>query len=190
MEQPLDLRPTTPAQLVLGTFDDQARAGTAIHALRSRGVPEERISLVVRHDTPEVSAEELAAIDHEAEATGTDVAVGSMAGGLAGFAAGLALFSIPGLGPFLGVGVLATTLGGVALGSAVGERAAHLTALGLPHERAERYQTAIETGHVVVAVVAPDATTVDLVQEVLTINGADELDVHPYTGDAADQAAS
>lgn len=182
MDQPLEQQPLTGARLVLGTFDDQARAGTAVQALRLRGIPEERISLVVRHDTPEVSAEEMAAIDQEAEATGTDVAVGSMAGGLAGFVAGLALFSIPGLGPFLGIGVLAGTLGGAALGSAVGGRAGQLTDLGVPAERAERYHSAIETGHVVVAIIAPDGATIEIAREVLASNGADDLDVHPYTG--------
>jgi uncharacterized membrane protein len=183
MNQSLHSQPTTGPQLVLGTFDDQAHAGAAVQALRQHGVADERISLVVRHDTQEVSAEEMAAIDHEAQSTGTDVAVGSMAGGLAGFVAGLALFSIPGLGPFLGICVLASTLGGAALGSAVGERAAHLTELGIPHERAERYQTAIESGYVVVAIVAPDPAAAQLTAEVLTRNGADEIDVHPYTGD-------
>ena len=180
MEQPLDqVKPTEP-QLVLAAFDEQTRAGTAVHALRARGVPEENISVVVRHDQPEISAEEMAALEEEAEATGTDVAVGSMAGGLAGFVAGLALFSIPGLGPFLGIGVLVSTLGGAALGSAMGERMAHLTQLGVPHERAEFYHTALEAGHVVVAVTAPDAEAVMVAREVLTINGATEIDVHPF----------
>ena len=78
--------------------------------------------------------------------------------------------------------MLASTLGGAAIGSAVGGRAGHLTELGIPEERAERYHSAIESGHVVVAIIAPDATTVETAQEVLTINGAEELDVHPYTG--------
>lgn len=185
MDQPLEQQPLTGTQIVLGTFDDQARAGTAVQALRQRGIAEGQISLVVRHDTPEVSAEEMAAIDQEAEATGTDVAVGSMAGGLAGFVAGLALFSIPGLGPFLGIGVLAGTLGGAAIGSAVGGRAGQLTEIGVPAERAKRYHSAIETGHVVVAIIAPDAATTEVAREVLMSNGADDLDVHPYTGTEA-----
>ncbi len=180
MEQPLDQVRTTERQLVLATFAEQGRAGAAVHALRTRGIPDDNISVVVRHGEPEVTPEEMAALDREAEATGTDVAIGSVAGGLAGFVAGLALFSIPGLGPFLGVGVLAATLGGAALGSAVGERAAHLSTLGVPDERAERYHSALEAGNVIVAITAPDAETVMAAREVLAINGAEEIDVHPY----------
>jgi hypothetical protein len=192
MEQPLDQGRTTGPQLVLATFTSQQQAGAAIHALRARGVPEPNISVVVRHDTTEVSAQEMAAIDQEADATGTDVAVGGMAGGLAGFVAGIALFSIPGLGPFLGVGVLAGTLGGAALGSAVGERIAHahFTSLGLSEERAEHYQAALGAGHPVVAVTAPDAEAVMVAREVLGEHGAGEIDVHPAPpDDGASEAA-
>lgn len=179
MEQPRDQVRTTEPQLVLATFTSQQQAGAAIHALRGRGVPDQNISVVVRHDTPEVSAEEMAALDQEADATGTDVAVGGMAGGLAGFIAGVALFSIPGLGPFLGIGVLAGTLGGAALGSAVGERAAHFTSLGLSEERAEHYGAALGAGHTIVAITAPDAEAVMVAREVLAEHGVDEIDVHP-----------
>jgi hypothetical protein len=180
MEQsPSDVTPTRP-QLVLATFDERTPAAAAVNSLRERGVPDASISVVVRHDTPEISAEEMAALDKQADAIGTDVAVGSMAGGVAGFLTGLALFSIPGLGPFLGIGVLAGTLGGAALGSALGDRVAHLSTLGIPEERASRYHTALESGHVVVAITAPDAQTVMIAREILASNGAEEIDVHPY----------
>ena len=180
---------TMEPQIVLATFADHERAGAAVKELRTRGVAEEEISVAVRHDRTEVSADELAALDREAEAVGTDVAVGSMAGGLAGFVAGLALFSIPGLGPFLGIGVLASTLGGAALGSVVGERASHFTALGVPQERADLYHGALAAGHVVVAITTNDSETVTLAHEALARHGAEEIDVHPFTG-GMDQPAT
>ena len=189
MHQPLDHGAMADTQIVLATFMDPERAGAAVNALRAQGVAEENISVAVRHDARDISAEEMAAIDREAEAVGTDVAVGSVAGGLAGFVAGLALFSIPGLGPFLGVGVLAGTLGGAALGSAVGERASHFTALGVPQERADLYHGALAAGHVVVALTTNDRETVMLAREALTLNGAEEIDVHPYRPEVDDAAA-
>ncbi len=185
MEQPLDQVQTSEPQIVLATFEDQERAGQAVHALRARGVPADNISVAVRHDPPEVSAEEMAALDKEAEETGADVAVGSAAGGLAGFVAGLALFSIPGFGQFLGLGVLAATLSGAAVGSAVGQRLAHFTALGIPEDRAERYGEALGAGHVVVAITAPDAAAVMVAREVLGEQEAEEIDVHPLRADDA-----
>ena len=129
-------------------------------------------------------------MDREANATGADVAIGSVAGGLAGFLAGLALFSVPGLGPFLGVGVLASTLGGAALGSAAGERTAHFTSLGLSQARAEHYGSALGSGYAIVAITAPDAETVMVAREVLAQHGADEIDVHPFGGDARQDAGT
>jgi len=184
MEQSLGRISPDEPQIVLAIFRDQQQAGAAVQALRNHGVPEQRISVAVRHNEAEVTAQEMVELDREADAVGTDVALGSAVGGLAGFAAGLALFSIPGLGPFLGVGVLASTLGGAALGSAAGERAAHLTHLGLPEERAERYHTALGAGDIVVAITAPDAETVMGVRELLTIHGAEEIDVHPLREEA------
>ena len=186
MEQLSNQARLSEPQIVLATFENHEQAGTAVQALRGRGIPEANISVAVRHDPLEVSAEEMAELDKEAEDTGTDVAVGSAAGGLAGFVAGLALFSIPGFGQFLGLGVLAATLGGAAIGSAAGERLAHFTALGVPEDRAERYGEALGAGHVVVAITAPDAQTVMVAREVLGEHEADEIDVHPLSqGDAS-----
>jgi hypothetical protein len=183
MDRPINRTSLPDRQLVLGTFEDQSQAAAAVKELRHRGVQETNISVVVRHEGPEISAGEMVAIEREAEATGTDVAVGGVTGGLAGFMAGLAIFSIPGLGPFLGIGVLAGTLGGAALGSAVGERTAHLSQLGIPIDRAERYHHAMETGHTMMAVTADDAEEVMIAREVLAMHGAEEIDVHPLSSD-------
>ncbi len=189
MEQPRNDISADGSQLVLGTFANQQRAGAAVQALRARGLADEQISAVVRHGEVEVTAQEMAALEREAESVATDVAVGSAAGGLAGFLAGLALFSIPGIGQFLGVGVLASTLGGAALGSAVGERVGHFSALGLSEERAERYQSALAAGHTVLAVHAPDTQTAAVAREVLVSEGAEEIDVHPE-GTATDDGTT
>lgn len=169
-------------QIVIATFADRSQAQAAIEGLQREGIPPETISAVVRHDEIEVSPAEMTAIDREAEAVGTDVAVGGTAGGVVGFLTGLALFSIPGLGPFLGVGVLATTLGGAVIGSAAGQRTAEHDALELPEDRAQRYGGAFEAGRVIVALTTDDPNVVMRAREVLTTSGADEIDVHPYRG--------
>ena len=167
-------------QIVIATFGDQAHASAAVEALRAQGFPPETISVVVRHDAIEVGAAEMAELDRESEAVGTDVAIGGTAGGVVGFLAGLALFSIPGLGPFLGVGVLATTLGGAVLGSAAGQRTAEFSALGLPEDRAERYSGALESGQVILALTTDDVQTAKVAHGVLTASRAQDIDVHPY----------
>ncbi len=179
----MDTTDVTPnpdsAQLVLSIFTDRARAEAAVQALQQRGLANDQISVLFRHDDVTVSPEAAVAIDREAEATGTGVALGGAVGGLAGLIGGLAMFSIPGLGPLFGVGVLATTIGGAALGSAAGERAAHFGTLGLPPERTGRYGAAIETGEVVLAVQTDNAQDVMTSREVLALHQADEIDLLP-----------
>lgn len=166
-------------QTIMAIFMERSRAESAIQALRQRGIPAERISLLVRHDDVSVSPEEAVAIDRDAESAGTAVALGSTVGGLAGLLGGLAMFSIPGIGPFLGVGVLATTIGGAALGSAAGERAYHFGHLGLPAERSTRYGSALESGELILAVDVQSAAEVMASREVLAEQQADEIDVLP-----------
>lgn len=179
MDTPNATMGATQPQLVIAIFDERARAEAAVQALQQRGFANDQLSVLVRHDDASVTSEEMVAMDREADATGTDVAVGGTVGGLAGLLGGLALFSIPGLGPFLGVGVLATTLGGAAIGSALGERTAHLTTLGVPTDRTQRYGTALETGAVVLAASANSADQVMQAREVLAMHQADEIDVYP-----------
>lgn len=166
-------------QTIMAIFTERGRAESAVSGLRQRGIPEDRISLLVRHDDITVTPEEAVAIDREAESAGTAVALGGTVGGLAGLLGGLAMFSIPGIGPFLGVGVLATTIGGAALGSAAGERAAHFGRLGLSAERSSRYGSALETGEVVIAVDAQTSAEVMASREVLALQQAAEIDVLP-----------
>jgi hypothetical protein len=175
--------PTDQPQHVVALFDDRARAGTAIEALQAQGIAPERISVALQQDQAETTPEEIKAIEREAEQTGTGVAVGSTASGLAGLLGGLALTAIPGLGPFVGVGVLVSTLGGAALGSALGERIAQLGTLGVPEERLQRYGTALEAGRVMVAVSAQDADEVIRIREALAVHNADGIEVyaHPTT---------
>lgn len=170
---------TRHPQLVLAIFDDRARAGAAIGALQEEGIPPERISAALRHDQTEVTPEQMAAIDEEAEATGAGVALGGTVGGLAGLLGGLALTAIPGLGPFVGVGVIVSTLGGTAIGSVLGERIAQLSRLGIPEEHIQRYGAALEAGHIMVTVSARDPDEAIRTREALALHSPDQVEVYP-----------
>ncbi|PLS79232.1 MAG: hypothetical protein CYG59_14175 [Chloroflexi bacterium] len=175
---PMIPEPNQP-QLVMAIFAEQERAHAAVQALQQQSFANDQLSVLLRHDDVSITPTEAVAMDREAEATGTAVALGGTVGGLAGLLGGLAMFSIPGLGPLFGVGVLATTLGGAALGSAAGERAVHFGGLGLPEERSDRYGSAIAAGEVVVAISAANAQQVMTSREVLALHQADEIDVFP-----------
>lgn len=121
--------------LVSAVFDNQAAAERAVLDLRSAGAHDSAISLVARHDGP---AEE----EHD-EFTG-NVAKGAGIGTLVG----IAVFAIPGVGPFLGAGAIA----GMALGGAAGGLQKVISDHGVRDEDAAYYNDRIQEGGVFVSV--------------------------------------
>jgi len=63
---------------------------------------------------------------------------------------------IPGIGPIIGGGILASMLGGAVLGAGAGGILGSLTGLCVSHEEATFYDEQIKSGHHVVAVRSGD----------------------------------
>lgn len=102
-------------------------AREAIEALERAGIEANAISLLGREaeaaaePTREHQREGDAAVTSEAGRTAAkSAAAGAGIGGAAGFLAGAAVFGIPGIGPVVGAGIWAATLGGAAAGAGVG----------------------------------------------------------------------
>ena len=88
---------------------------------------------------------------------GTGAGVGAAVGGVVGILAGLGLIAIPGIGPLVAAGWLATTAAGIGAGAAVGGLVGALVKSGVPHEQAEVYEENVRRGGTLVAVQADDA---------------------------------
>jgi hypothetical protein len=80
----------------------------------------------------------------------------SPAGGGAGLLAALGVIAIPGIGPLVAAGVLATTLVGAAGGGAVGGMLGALTDYGVSEEDAHLYSEAVRRGSTLVTVRADE----------------------------------
>ena len=80
----------------------------------------------------------------------------SVTGGVLGALAGLAALAIPGVGPVLATGAIASAIGAMAAGGAVGMTAGAIGGLlndeGLPSDRVDIYREAFEAGKGVVIV--------------------------------------
>ena len=135
---------------VVGVFDSRAQAERAVAELRCTGFPDDQIGIVTQSGETTGSGP---ALSEEETHTGEVVATGASAGGvLGGLLGAAASFLIPGIGPVLAGGILATTLSGAALGAVAGGLIGVLTGLGIPEEEAHYYEAEFRAGRTLVTV--------------------------------------
>lgn len=145
---------------VLGVFNSQENAELAISDLESHGYHPKDISIVMQDKR---RAEDIA--DNTGGTVAGNTASGALAGIVLGGLAGLAsVFLIPGVGPFLVGGPIATSLGlsGAAAGSAAGAATGAiaggligaLTGYGLSSEEASHYESRVSEGAILLVVPA------------------------------------
>lgn len=147
---------------ITAIFDDRAQAEQAITELRRRGVPEADISVISRRaDDVEVPVRHADAHDATSGSdAGARIGKGALAGAGVGTLFGLAAALIPGIGPFIAAGTLATVLGatggaaaaGAIVGGTSGAIAGAFAKAGYDRDEAEHYAGAVERGDVLVAV--------------------------------------
>ncbi len=150
---------------VAGLFPDRDSAEKAIHALQAAGFNPDRIGIVMRDRRETREAADEAGVN----ATAGAVAGSAIGGTLGAILAATGALVIPGIGPFVSGGILATALVGGVAGWLVGG----LVALGIPHKEAEYYQGQVEQGRVLVTVEAGDS--VDRARATLLRSGAENL---------------
>jgi hypothetical protein len=151
-------------------FDNYSTAQQAVRDLEAAGVPHSDISIVASNADGWYSADQPAAgvgtphridrnangIDDRAEGSGAGAGIGAVVGGGAGLLAGLGLLAIPGLGPVVAAGWLASTALGAVVGGTAGGLIGALTAAGVSKEDAHVYAEGIRRGGTLVTARVPD----------------------------------
>lgn len=131
-------------------FDSYSQAQRAVEALEQAGFTSSEISLVSRYrDDGELS--------DEVSGAATGATAGAVAGGTAGALAALGIIAIPGIGPLVAAGVIATTLAGAATGGLAGGLLGALTDYGMNEDEAHVYSEGIRRGSSLVTVRTDDA---------------------------------
>ena len=137
-------------------FDDYGAAKQAVADLEAAGIPSGDISIVASNVDNKYDRDR-DGVDDRAEAAGTGAGLGATAGGVAGLLTGLGIMAIPGVGPVVAAGWLATTALGALAGGAVGGVIGALTQAGVDEEDAQVYAEGIRRGGTLVTVRAePD----------------------------------
>ena len=137
---------------VCRVYDSYAQARAAVDALDAAGYPASDVSLVANKY---VSAEH-ADVD-EVSGAAAGAGVGGALGGGAGLLAGLGLLAIPGLGPVVAAGWLASTAAGAAAGAATGGIVGALVDAGVDREHADVYSESIRRGGTMVTARVADS---------------------------------
>ncbi|MBA3444621.1 MAG: YsnF/AvaK domain-containing protein [Gemmatimonadales bacterium] len=170
MSKQKNLEPTKDGGTVVGLFKDQVDAEQAIERLKKAGFSESQIGVAIRDRSQQ---EELI------EGTGTQAAEGAttgaigggVLGGVIGLLAGVGALAIPGIGPIIAGGALASTLAGAGIGAAAGGLLGALTGMGIPEEDARHFDEGFRAGGTLVTVNAGSRN--EEARECLLESGAD-----------------
>ena len=137
-------------------YDNYTDAQRAVGRLEAAGVPHSEISIVANNsdnwfDANKKVDRDRDGVDDRAEGAGKGAGIGAGLGGAAGLLAGLGLLAIPGLGPVVAAGWLASTALGAAAGAATGGLIGALTEAGISKEDAHAYAEGVRRGGTLVS---------------------------------------
>ena len=145
-------------------FDTRAQAENAVAALEAEGVSEGDLSIVAggkSADDTRAFAHDSAHHTEASEGAGKGATTGGLIGGGAGLLAGLGMLAIPGIGPVVAAGWLASTALGAALGATAGGATGGLLGAlkesGVPDEDAHVYAEGVRRGGTLVSARVDDS---------------------------------
>jgi hypothetical protein len=159
---------------IIGVFDGPNHAEMALNELRNAGFTPEQVSVVAK-DTRETKdmVENTGMGGGEGVATGA--VLGGITGGVLGWLVGIGALAIPGIGPIVAAGALATTLGGAAVGAAAGGLIGALVDLGVPEEDARGYHESVRAGSILLSVNALSAQEASRAREIFDRHGGSDV---------------
>jgi hypothetical protein len=152
-------------------YDDYASATAVLPELEAVGIPANEVSIVVSNVDNRFSGVGTATsatkrdhdrygVDDRAEGAATGAGIGATVGGVAGLLAGLGMIAIPGIGPVVAAGWLASTAAVAAAGGVAGGILGALTEAGVSEEDAQVYVEGVRRGGTLLTVRVPDADRV------------------------------
>ena len=117
------------------------------------------------------------------EGAATGAVTGGVLGGIAGWLVGIGALAIPGIGPVVAAGALATTLGGAAIGAVAGGLIGALVGAGIPEEDARGYETHVREGRILITAQASSGQQAQAARAAFDRHGG--TDVRAYDRSAA-----
>ena len=145
--------PGVAGETVVALFADQPDAERGIQALTAAGFSDQQIGVAMRDKKQQEKLTEGTGTQ-AAEGAATGAMGGGVLGGVVGLLAGVGALAIPGIGPIIAGGALASTLAGAGIGAAAGGLIGALAGMGVPDEDARYFERGFKEGGVLVTVEA------------------------------------
>ena len=137
---------------VVALFDNLDTAQAAVQELLDSGFGRDDVSVVRTNQADDYTAGNMEQTENDASGAAAGAGIGAVLGGLAGLLVGLGALAIPGIGPIVAVGPLATTLAGAGLGAATGGLVGALADAGMSEREATVYAEGVRRGGTLVTV--------------------------------------
>ncbi|MDZ8135688.1 MAG: general stress protein [Nostoc sp. DedQUE04] len=173
----------------IGVFSHRRDAEAAITELRDAGFSLNQVSIIAKdtdgHGIGGVDVDRNVGTGNKADdGAKTGAATGGVLGGLTGLLVGLGTLAIPGIGPVIAGGAvataLATTLAGGAIGAAAGSIVGALVGLGIPEDRARVYGDRFQRGDYLVILDGTEAE-IHQAEAILKHRGIEEFAIYDAT---------
>jgi hypothetical protein len=156
---------------VIGVYDVLPDAQRAVEQLLHQGIPAEDVSIVANLENETT----VHGFVSPREAVKEGARRGAMIGGLFGLLSGTAFFFVPGVGPLVVVGALASALAGAGEGALAGGIGGAILGKIMEKQRVPKYEQHLKDGKYLV-VVRADPATLERTQEALQGTSATEVD--------------
>lgn len=158
----------------VGVFSSRQEAEQAVETLHEEGFTEDEISLVARDEGEGDSGSD----GGQMAGGGMDdisdgAAWGGGIGAVGGLMAGAGALAIPGIGPILAIGPLASALTGAVAGGIGGG----LIDMGIPEERGQQFEEDVKQGRVL-CIVESDGNRTNDAARIMREAGADSVETH------------
>ena len=164
---------STTGRTVVGLFNNRHHAEAAIRDLKRAGFTDEQIGVAMQD-----KGEQRELMDTTSSNAAEGAAKGAVSGGIVGGLIGLlGSLLVPGVGPIVVGGVLASTLTAAGIGAATGGLIGALIGLGVPEEDAQHFDQGLRSGGTLITVDAGARTG-----DALAILQRHEVDFGPSRG--------
>ncbi|MEH2331862.1 histidine kinase [Nostoc sp.] len=177
------------AKRAIGVFSHRRDAEVAITELRDAGFSLNQVSIIAKDTNgPGIAGVDVnrnvGAANKADDGAKAGAATGGVLGGLTGLLVGLGTLAIPGIGPVIAGGAvattLATTLTGGAIGAAAGSIVGALVGLGIPEAKARVYSDRFQRGDYLVILDGTEAE-IHQAEAILKHRGIEEFAIYDAT---------